>query len=1061
LKSKRKPVHQTRATPTQVFEMQNHPPHALHGLTLSASAPEGPITLEQTFPLVAYVHKPGGGLPMLCIAAHLDDHHMLLEHMGEFVKESYRYVTTQLTNWRELDGVVSNIGYGCKGMTIQAVTAAATDSLEFGRAALRNLTLTFVRKIGGVRCVVRQSPPEGDDIRCRYDFWREEAPQNQGHVYLEDDPDHAELDKALETYVGLSKTDVLRETDRGLYVAEAAFLEDPLGAFRSFSHAAVLSPDRPGTDVLLTLGQRVWDLLASHAMLDYAEWVAGMMVRLAKSAGIHTAELDALRLQGISQAGLGCWNAAMACFERALSLLPGVGDVVTEARLRMSCGLAICDLSAHWETLDAQTRARLLPELHPRIDMAERELLAAQDLFSESQAPSAARNRVFIGLELLRIRDLRGDHQGALAALSEIETTIGSNGADFSSLDAPDRTKFSASVAHYRLCAALKEYEVEVERQFINEDNLLQATRRLLGEELPRAVIRVNALPHKTAIVDRLCYIAVLAANVFVDLALGRHEVGWTKAPASKGALAANATATLLKEYRSELQQARCNLETALTLRRALETREARPPLAGMEYGGLSAVDIIGTLQHCLLLLAHIDRDPSLAWQAFAEADECKGRFFKRDLAFSGWKPVAPASATAASTADELRAAILRGEADNRLLMADLEWSLKQDFSPEVVEEFRRATALDVALGPDEIHALLEGGCTPSAVLAFYASERGSLAYLLTSTDHPPKVTRLAVRVDELEQMASELTQTVAQELRHGPKTEQGALPPALEQLLLPLLDHLPEVSRLVIVPHGAWHDIPIHAILLPRLWSAGRDFGISYAPSLRAMALLKQRRDTRSTLQRSAIAVATVPAREDPATVFEEEHRHLVEVLRGTHRCIDAAFGTEATLDRLLLQSGSAGIRHLIAHGIDAGSDHAMQSGVLVANQSGLPTRDGAMSSSAMLTATLELAHPTSASHVTVQACELGRLHGAHRDELWGVVRALIAGGANSVLAPSWEVSLRSSGTLLRDFYRLWLLDGGDPALALARAQRAMAEGENAAWRHFAHWGAFQLTGC
>lgn len=112
------------------------------------------------------------------------------------------------------------------------------------------------------------------------------------------------------------------------------------------------------------------------------------------------------------------------------------------------------------------------------------------------------------------------------------------------------------------------------------------------------------------------------------------------------------------------------------------------------------------------------------------------------------------------------------------------------------------------------------------------------------------------------------------------------------------------------------------------------------------------------------------------------------------------------------------------------------------------------------MLTATHELAHGTAASHVTLQACGLGHQHGAHRDELWGMVRAIIAGGASSVLAPMWAVSLTASSELMLDFYRRWLIDGEAPALALAQAQRTMASGAHAAHRHFAHWGAFQLIG-
>jgi CHAT domain-containing protein len=58
------------------------------------------------------------------------------------------------------------------------------------------------------------------------------------------------------------------------------------------------------------------------------------------------------------------------------------------------------------------------------------------------------------------------------------------------------------------------------------------------------------------------------------------------------------------------------------------------------------------------------------------------------------------------------------------------------------------------------------------------------------------------------------------------------------------------------------------------------------------------------------------------------------------------------------------------------------------------------------------------------------------------------------------WAVGLGASTALLLDFYRRWLIEGVAPELALARAQRCLAEQPEGAYRHLAHWAAFQYVG-
>lgn len=49
----------------------------------------GPITLQSTFPFVAYAVGGLDGLPTLCFTSHLHNYYALLERMEELVRASY------------------------------------------------------------------------------------------------------------------------------------------------------------------------------------------------------------------------------------------------------------------------------------------------------------------------------------------------------------------------------------------------------------------------------------------------------------------------------------------------------------------------------------------------------------------------------------------------------------------------------------------------------------------------------------------------------------------------------------------------------------------------------------------------------------------------------------------------------------------------------------------------------------------------------------------------------------------------------------------------------------
>jgi CHAT domain-containing protein len=142
------------------------------------------------------------------------------------------------------------------------------------------------------------------------------------------------------------------------------------------------------------------------------------------------------------------------------------------------------------------------------------------------------------------------------------------------------------------------------------------------------------------------------------------------------------------------------------------------------------------------------------------------------------------------------------------------------------------------------------------------------------------------------------------------------------------------------------------------------------------------------------------------------------------------------------------------------------MNSGLLVSDGKELPSRKRFEETSdcdaaTILTAMEIIASDGICQHVTLQACSLGRSHIAAGDEMWGVMRALIAGGANSVVAPLWDIDIPSSTELARSFYRKWLYELKPAPIAMAEAQYSLSKNVDfPEWSHFYHWGGLLYTG-
>jgi len=255
----------------------------------------------------------------------------------------------------------------------------------------------------------------------------------------------------------------------------------------------------------------------------------------------------------------------------------------------------------------------------------------------------------------------------------------------------------------------------------------------------------------------------------------------------------------------------------------------------------------------------------------------------------------------------------------------------------------------------------------------------------------------------------------------------------ALHHLLLaPLLPWLGGVDRLVLVPHGPLHGLPLHA-----LWDGEHHLietiEVRYAPSASVLAQL-QRTNPERRRDWGAALVVGVP--DEAAPRIGEEAVRVAGVL-GTGRLL---LGGEATCEAVVAAARNASVIHLACHG-HFSPERPLGSGLKLADR-WLTVRD-------VYRLRLE------ADLVALSGCETGRSVVASGDELVGLVRGFLAAGAASLVLSLWVVDDASAADLMDAFYAAYRR--GDSATAALRH----AELEILARHpHPAFWAPFVLGG-
>lgn len=235
--------------------------------------------------------------------------------------------------------------------------------------------------------------------------------------------------------------------------------------------------------------------------------------------------------------------------------------------------------------------------------------------------------------------------------------------------------------------------------------------------------------------------------------------------------------------------------------------------------------------------------------------------------------------------------------------------------------------------------------------------------------------------------------------------------------------------GHLVIVPHGALHYLPFHALFDGERYLI-ESFSMSYAPSAATFSLCQQRR----TLASGAPLVMGVPDAKAP--FIQEEVEAVAKILTGS----ELFAGAEATQEILRRKGANSRAIHIATHGTFR-QDNPMFSGIRLG--------DAYLSLYDLYQLRLE------ADLLVLSGCATGLNVVTSGDELLGLIRGLLFAGARSLLLTLWNVHDRTTAEFMTAFYRQWQ-GGASKATALQAAMIELRERHP----HPYYWAPFTLTG-
>jgi len=267
----------------------------------------------------------------------------------------------------------------------------------------------------------------------------------------------------------------------------------------------------------------------------------------------------------------------------------------------------------------------------------------------------------------------------------------------------------------------------------------------------------------------------------------------------------------------------------------------------------------------------------------------------------------------------------------------------------------------------------------------------------------------------------------------------QGLLSQLYDTLIAPLQEYIAGHPKLIIVPHGALHYLPFHALYDGYSYLLERH-EIGYLPSASSLRYCREARP--QAFENLAIGYS----QNGHLPYAAEEARRIADILGC--QALDEDQATQAAFRRIAPECQTL---HLATHG-DFRLDNPLFSGLIFA--------DGWLTTMDIFNLRLK------ASLVTLSACQTGRNVIGGGDELLGLMRAFLGAGAASLVLTLWAVEDKSTAQLMETFYQK-LTDGYSKGAAMREAQLQFihakvnpSNGQSGIYAHPYYWAPFFLVG-
>lgn len=252
------------------------------------------------------------------------------------------------------------------------------------------------------------------------------------------------------------------------------------------------------------------------------------------------------------------------------------------------------------------------------------------------------------------------------------------------------------------------------------------------------------------------------------------------------------------------------------------------------------------------------------------------------------------------------------------------------------------------------------------------------------------------------------------------------------DEVMGPVLDHVGQVTDLVIVAGGLLGLLPLHAA-----WTAdaGRVTGrryvldtvsVSYVPNARA--LRAARRLAGEVAPARLLAVADPwPVAAAPLPMAKYEVMTAAAAFPAAQTTLQAG---EATFLSFEWEAAEADVLHLACHGF-AELARPLDSGLVLAG--------GQVTLGRLMELSLRV------RMAVLSACETALPGTELPDEVIALPTGLLQAGVAGIVASQWSVPDRATAMLMAEFYRRWRWDQTAPAAALRAAQCWLRDTTNA----------------